>query len=119
MSLFEVETISRPGRRGNCRDRGRWERREKSVYKERSKQLEYRPDQQENQPTTTTASNNLSFSIPLYIFYVIIIIMKFNIGMLFALAATTHLAAAAPVPQWNGKNAEAAYVPKSHDSQDQ
>ncbi|KIN08956.1 hypothetical protein OIDMADRAFT_23693 [Oidiodendron maius Zn] len=35
--------------------------------------------------------------------------MKFNIGMLVALVATTQLAAAAPVPAWNGKNAEAAY----------
>lgn len=37
--------------------------------------------------------------------------MKVNIGMLVALVATTQLAAAAPVPAWNGKNAEAAYVP--------
>jgi hypothetical protein len=44
--------------------------------------------------------------------------MKFNIGMLFALVATNRLAAAAPF-QWNGKDADAAYVPKSNDSQDQ
>ena len=33
--------------------------------------------------------------------------MKFSIGMLVAFVATSQLAASAPVPDWNGKNAEA------------
>jgi hypothetical protein len=58
----------------------------------------------------------LSLSIPIYPYH--ITIMRFNIGMLVAFVATSQLAAAAPVPQWNGKNAEAAYVSKSPDSRD-
>ena len=90
-------------------------------YKEQSKQLEYQQDQQENinQQRNQQASNDLFFfslSIPIHPYH--ISVMRFHIGMLVAFVATSQLAATAPVPQWNGKNAEAAYVPKSHDSRD-
>lgn len=40
--------------------------------------------------------------------------MRFNIAMLFALAATTHVVTATPMPvKWNDKDMEARCVSKS------
>ena len=78
---------------------------ENSIYKEPSKQQQDINQQQKQQLLTSTHILSLFLSLFIHILY--IAIMKFSIGMLVAFVATSQLAASAPVPDWNGKNAEA------------
>jgi hypothetical protein len=70
-----------------------------------------------NTTNQTTYSINLlsslQFSTYILIYILQTIIMRFNIAMLFALAATTQLTTATPMPvKWNDKDMEAGYVSK-------
>jgi len=56
---------------------------------------------------------SLQFFTPIFIYILQAIIMRFNIAMLFAVAATTQIVTASPTPvKWNDKDMEAGYASK-------